>query len=225
MAADPSSTPSAQPAANGQYSGQGGRLTLWGVAIVIIAASVFGDHQGPGTVPATSASAPATASISPDADTRRAARPLPRATPIRLLIPKISVDAPFTPLAIGASGQLEPPSATDTNLVGWYAKGASPGERGTSIIAGHVDTATAPAVFAGLYELRRGDRFSVDRSDGRKADFVVDHAETFPKDDFPDERVYADTARSEVRLITCAGDYDHSVKDYTENLVVFGHLV
>ncbi|MFB6793962.1 class F sortase, partial [Streptomyces sp. NPDC056374] len=27
-----------------------------------------------------------------------------------------------------------------------------------------------------------------------------------------------------VRLITCAGAYDRTAKDYTENLVVFAHL-
>lgn len=70
-----------------------------------------------------------------------------------------------------------------------------------------------------------GDRFTVERADGRKATFVVDNADTFAKDDFPDQRVYADTRDAEVRLITCAGDYDHSAKDYTENLVVFAHLV
>lgn len=37
--------------------------------------------------------------------------------------------------------------------------------------------------------------------------------------------MYADTPQAQVRLITCAGDYDHKAKDYTENLVVFAHLV
>lgn len=149
---------------------------------------------------------------------------LPRSRPVRLLIPKISVDAPFTDLAIGRAGQLQPPPAHNTNLVGWYAKGASPGETGTSIIAGHVDTTTSAAVFASLRELEKGDRFQVLRADGRKASFVVDSTETFDKDTFPSERVYGDTSRAQVRLITCAGDYDRQVKDYTANLVVFAHL-
>ena len=68
---------------------------------------------------------------------------LPRSRPVRLLIPKISVDAPFTDLAILPSGQLEAPPPDDTNLVGWHAKGPSPGEIGTSIIAGHVSIPTA----------------------------------------------------------------------------------
>ncbi|MFI6039956.1 class F sortase [Streptomyces sp. NPDC051315] len=149
---------------------------------------------------------------------------LPRAKPVRLLIPKISVDAPFTDLSIGPKGELEAPPANNTNLVGWHAKGASPGEKGTAIIAGHVDTATAPAVFAELSELKKGDVFHVRRADGRQASFVVYDAETFDKDRFPDGRVYGDTDDAQVRLITCAGDYDRSARDYTANLVVFARL-
>ncbi|AOR36383.1 class F sortase [Streptomyces fodineus] len=247
MAADPSSPTPTEPA-DGRNSGRGGRLTLWGVAILLVAVSVFGGHHtSDGTTPQASRAGGASATVpsapsaiaQPDAsgtgrpdasataedDPDEAGTELPRSTPTRLVIPKISVDTPFTTLAIGASGRLEPPPADDTNLVGWYAKGAAPGEKGTAIIAGHVDTTTSAAVFANLDELKHGDRFTVERADGRDADFVVDAAETFAKDDFPSKRVYADAQRPEVRLITCAGAYDHSAKDYTDNLVVFAHLV
>ncbi|MEU4112659.1 class F sortase [Streptomyces sp. NPDC048208] len=210
MAADPSS---------GDNAGRGGRLTLWGVAIAILALSVFGGHHGTGT------GTDATRARSATAGAVQAGGALPRSAPTRLRIAKIGVDAPFTALVLASNGQLEPPPANNTNLVGWYSKGASPGEKGTSVIAGHVDTTTSAAVFANLDELAPGDRFSVERADGSTANFVVDSADTFAKDDFPSKRVYANAARPEVRLITCAGDYDHSAKDYTENLVVFGHLV
>ncbi|MEW2166706.1 class F sortase [Streptomyces sp. NPDC007084] len=196
-----------------------------GIAIVL-ATSVFRGHDDPSgpshtsrAAAAPAASAPASSSASPSA------KHLPRSAPTRLLIPKIEVDAPFTELAIDDSGRLEPPPANDTNLVGWYAKGVSPGELGAAIIAGHVDTKTSAAVFAGLSDLKKGDKFSVKRADGRTANFVVDSSDTFEKDNFPDERVYADTPDAQVRLITCAGNYDRSAKDYTENLVVFAHLV
>ncbi|GGW76941.1 class F sortase [Streptomyces lucensis JCM 4490] len=223
MTADPSS-PSPEPAPHEPNTGRGGRLALWGVAIAVLAVGMLGGHRSSGAAPPAVPPVPSAGFTAP-ADPREPGEALPRSEPTRLLIPKISVNAPFTPLSIGATGQLEPPPAGDTNLVGWYAKGATPGERGTAIIAGHVDTKTSAAVFAGLYALRPGDRFSVERADGRTAQFVVDDAENFPKDDFPSRRVYADTARPEVRLITCSGDYDHSVRDYTENLVVFAHLV
>ncbi|ARP73657.1 class F sortase [Streptomyces pluripotens] len=220
MTADPPSITPAEQEPDEDGAGQGGRLTLWGVAIAVLAVSVFGGHHRSGE-----ASRAAGANASTQADPHRVGKAMPRSSPTRLLIPGISVNAPFTALVIGTSGQLQPPPAGNTNLVGWYAEGASPGEKGTAIIAGHVDTTTSAAVFARLDELKRGDKFTVERADGRNADFVVDSAETFAKDDFPSKRVYADASRPEARLITCAGDYDHTAKDYTENLVVFAHLV
>ncbi|MFI6356265.1 class F sortase [Streptomyces sp. NPDC050743] len=257
MAADPSSPTSAKPQEGGRSSGRGGRLTLLGVAIVLLSVSVFGgNHTSDDSPPASrTAGAGGGASVASPADPQqvdpqqvdpqqadpqqfapeqgapRHAEPqqpgtgLPRSKPTRLRIPKIAVDAPFTTLTLGASGQLNPPPAGDTNLVGWYAGGASPGEKGTAIIAGHVDTKISAAVFARLGELKPGDHFTVERADGRDAEFVVDDQETFAKDDFPSKRVYADARRPEVRLITCAGEYDHAAKDYKDNLVIFAHLV
>jgi LPXTG-site transpeptidase (sortase) family protein len=200
-------------------------MFVWCVGILVLALSLFGGHGKPSDLSDPSAKPHGAAALAPSSPARPPGKHLPRSEPTRLLIPKIGVDAPFTELAVDAAGKLQPPTADDTNLVGWYAKGVSPGERGTAIIAGHVDTTTSAAVFADLRELEMGDRFTVERADGRKATFVVDNADTFAKDDFPDQRVYADTRDAEVRLITCAGDYDHSAKDYTENLVVFAHLV
>ncbi|MEV6167066.1 class F sortase [Streptomyces sp. NPDC051954] len=222
MSASPPSPTDAEPVPSWLRSRRGSTIFWSAVAVVVVAVSVLGgEDQPPATGHAHHAAPAATSSPSV---TPRAGKHLPRARPTRLRIPKISVDAPFTSLAIGSSGELEPPPADDVNLVGWYAKGVSPGEPGTSIIAGHVDTATSPAVFAELGELEEGDRFYVKRADRRRATFVVDSVETFHKDDFPSKRVYADTPQAQVRLITCAGDYDRQAKDYTENLVVFAHL-
>ncbi|MFF3504041.1 class F sortase [Streptomyces sp. NPDC003247] len=219
MAVPPSSPAHAAPADQGS---RGSMTVLCAVVLLFLALSFFGGNDpSPRSAPPPHSPQAAT-STSPAR--HPAGKHLPRSEPVRLLIPKISVDAPFTDLSITPSGQLEAPPAHDTNLVGWHAEGPSPGETGTAIIAGHIDTATAPAVFADLGELEEGDVFKVRRADGRTASFVVDDLETFDKDRFPSSRVYADTDKAEVRLITCAGDYDRAAKDYTANLVVFAHL-
>ncbi|MFB6674900.1 class F sortase [Streptomyces sp. NPDC056390] len=228
-----------------------GAWIVWSVGIVVLAVSLFGGNEtSSDTTDSSGASRPPAVAYAPSSDAVPPApseppmmpvpseppaapvapvapvgKHLPRAKPTRLLIPKIGVDAPFTELAIGPTGQLQPPPAADTNLVGWQADGVSPGETGTSIIAGHVDTKTSAAVFASLRALKQGDTFSVKRDDSRTASFVVDSVETFAKNAFPDERVYGDTPQAQVRLITCTGQYDRVKKDYTDNLVVFAHLV
>ncbi|MFI6931970.1 class F sortase [Streptomyces sp. NPDC050287] len=204
-----------------------GLTTLCAVAALLLAVNLIGGQNASSDSPRPPQGAQAGTYAEPTATTAvpRPGRHLPRSRPVRLLIPKISVDAPFTPLFTGRNGHLEAPPPDDTNLVGWYAGGATPGEAGTAVIAGHVDTATSAAVFAGLGELKKGDTFRVVRADRSTATFVVDDAEQFAKDDFPSRRVYGDTPQAQVRLITCAGEYDRSVRDYTENLVVFAHLV
>ncbi|WP_406010321.1 class F sortase [Streptomyces sp. NBC_00637] len=248
MAVPPSSSPSpsdpaepsgTEPAPTEEGTSRAGLMMICAAVAVLLALNLFGGgdetstgiagppHAPPaaGSVPAARAPAATTPPAGAADDGGPVGKHLPRSRPVRLLIPKIGVDAPFVDLAIGADGRLQPPPANDVNLVGWHAKGASPGETGTAIIAGHVDTKTSPAVFAGLSELAKGDGFQVLRADGGKASFRVDSVETFDKSDFPSERVYSDTAEAQVRLITCAGAYDRQVKDYTDNLVVFAHLV
>ncbi|MGW2621027.1 class F sortase [Streptomyces sp. NPDC001500] len=244
MAVSPSSSPSpsdpsgGEPGSAEEGGSRTGLMMVCASIAVVVALGLAGGNDAPsGTAspphaPPAAVSAPAApaadapeAQDPPASDGRAAGKHLPRSRPVRLLIPKIAVDAPFTDLAIGPSGRLNPPPANDVNLVGWHAKGASPGETGTAIIAGHVDTKTSPAVFVRLGELKKGDLFHVLRADGARATFRVDSVETFAKDDFPSERVYGDTAQAQARLITCAGDYDRQVKDYTDNLVVFAHLV
>lgn len=246
MAASPQTPIDNEPAPGRRRLRAAMTAIFWGAAALVLAVSLFGggedppaDSHVPHAPPAVSTQAadpsaaegepgkasPGVAAGTQPAPSASAGKSLPRSEPVRLLIPKIDVDAPFTDLDIGAKGELEAPPAHNTNLVGWFAKGSTPGERGASIIAGHVDTLTSPAVFARLSELKKGDRFRVLREDGTKATFEVHDTESFAKDDFPDERVYADTPDAQVRLITCAGAYDRAARDYTENLVVFARLV
>lgn len=182
------------------------------------AAPLISVSAAPGAAPGTGPSAAPSASAS--------TRPgLPRAEPTRLKILPIAVDAPFMPLSIGASGQLDAPPPDDNNLVGWFREGVTPGEAGTAIVAGHLDTKTGPGVFMNLSSLKPGSLVDVVRKDGTTVTFSVDEVESFSKSDFPNERVYADTPDPQLRLITCGGEYDKKAKDYKENVVVFAHMV
>jgi LPXTG-site transpeptidase (sortase) family protein len=149
---------------------------------------------------------------------------LPHSPPTRLEIPQIGVDAPFTGLTLEDSGALGAPPGDDKNLVGWYQDGAAPGEIGTAVVAGHVDTKTGPAVFLRLSTLEPGSTVDITREDGIVATFSVDSVQAFPKADFPDQQVYDDASDAQLRLVTCGGSYDRKRKDYVDNVVVFAHL-
>jgi sortase (surface protein transpeptidase) len=111
----------------------------------------------------------------------------------------------------------------DPKLVGWYEGGPTPGESGTAVAVGHLDTRTGPAVFAPLSQLRPGRLVEVRRADGRTAVYTVDAVKTYEKAHFPNREVYGDRGRPELRLITCGGVYDRKA-GYAGNVVVFAHL-
>ncbi|RFU85117.1 class F sortase, partial [Streptomyces triticagri] len=156
-------------------------------------------------------------------DARTSAPALPAADPTAIRIPRIEVDAPLMGLRLTTDGSLDVPPAADSNLAGWYEAGTAPGDRGTSIIAGHVDNARGPAVFYRLGSLHKGDRVEVPRADGRTAVFTVDAVEVYDSRAFPDEKVYGAASRPELRIITCGGGYSKKT-GYLGNVVVFAHL-
>ncbi|MGW7301939.1 class F sortase [Streptomyces sp. NPDC054829] len=187
--------------------------------------------DGPAVSPDGPAVSPDGPAVSPDRPPPRArsapkgpAAPLPRSRAARLSIPHLDVDAPVVDLRLDRERRLPAPDDGDPNLVGWYADGPSPGEQGTAVAVGHLDTDTGPAVFAGLAELGRGHRVEVRRADGRTAVYAVDKVRSYEKDRFPNREVYGPRARPELRLITCGGSYNRRT-GYSGNLVVFAHLV
>ncbi|GAA4934680.1 sortase family protein [Actinomycetospora succinea] len=127
-----------------------------------------------------------------------------------------------TSLGLRDDNSLDVPRSAST--VGWYANGASPGTVGPAVLAAHVNFRGEAGAFARLGELAPGATVEVHRDDDTTAVFSVDRVERVAKDAFPTEAVYAPTADSEIRLITCGGVFDERTRSYEDNIVVFGHL-
>lgn len=198
-----------------------GDCAIAAVTVVSLCCGVWLLH-GEGTTHAPPQ--PAAAEGTPDPGEERLSAPaLPPSPPTRIRIPSIRVDAPLTGLGLTASGSLAVPPAADKNLAGWYEAGTTPGERGTAIVAGHVDNTQGPAVFYDLGALKKGSAIEVDRRDGGVAVFTVDAIEVYAAKDFPDQKVYGAAPRPELRVITCGGGYSRAT-GYQGNVVVFAHL-
>jgi Sortase domain len=152
----------------------------------------------------------------------RVAVPRAASPPVRLAIPAIGVSTPLARLGLEADGAMQVPA--DFGRAGWFAEGPAPGQVGPSVIAGHVDSRTGPAVFHRLRELRPGQVVLVERADGTRLRFVVEQARSFPKDRFPTGAVFGPVPSAALRLITCGGDFDRARGSYRDNLVVFAGL-
>jgi sortase (surface protein transpeptidase) len=158
-------------------------------------------------------------------------QPVYHATPVRLQepdpvhldIPAIGVATDLVTLGLRLDGTMDVPK--DFARAGWFTGGPRPGENGPALIAGHVDSYTGPAVFYRLRELQPGNDIAVRRKDGSVITFTVSRVETFAKQAFPTDRVFGPTTQSELRLVTCGGDFDWSKRSYKSNVVVYAALV
>ncbi|MEU7899491.1 class F sortase [Nonomuraea sp. NPDC049152] len=142
--------------------------------------------------------------------------------PESIEVPAIDLDAPLMKLGLTKGGEVELPPYEKPKVAGWFKHSAVPGERGASVIIGHVDTKTAPAVFYKLRQLRKGQLVKVSRSDGKVAEYKVDSVEQVGKDRFPAERVYTEAG---LRLVTCGGNFDYARHEYEDNIIVYASPV
>jgi sortase (surface protein transpeptidase) len=147
-----------------------------------------------------------------------------RATPmpVRVEIPSIGVASSLDRLGRAPDGTVEVPS--DWEVAGWYAPGPRPGDPGSAVILGHVDSKGGPAVFYRLRQLRRGDTVIIGRADGSAVRFVVQRTQQYPKDRFPTDEVYYPTLTPTLRLVTCGGDFDTTAGHYRSNVIVFATM-
>ncbi|AKZ56953.1 putative lipoprotein [Streptomyces ambofaciens ATCC 23877] len=191
------------------------------LATAVLAVALAGCGAGRGD----EAAAPArTTSTAPPAHSSgEPVRPLERSVPVGLRIPAIGVDTPVMRLGLAADGTVEVPPVTDDDRAGWYRHSPTPGQRGPSVVLGHVTVgAHGDGVFRHLARLHRGDRVEARLENGTTARFTVTAVRTVAKADFPTEDVYGDVDGPELRLITCGGP--RVGEEYRDNVIAFAEL-
>lgn len=151
---------------------------------------------------------------------------LSRSEPKSITIDSIDLtSARLVDYGVDGSGAVDIPPSRKGTPAGWFTGSPTPGQLGPSVIVGHVDSADGPSVFYRVGAVRPGQHVEVARADGTTAVFLVDSVERFAKADFPTLRVYGNTDRAALRVITCGGRYDRATGHYEDNIVVFAHLV
>jgi hypothetical protein len=142
------------------------------------------------------------------------------ATPARLRIGSVGIDAPIAPSGIDvAHGVLGIPA--DIARLGWWRDGAAPGDAaGALLLAGHVDSAASGegALFA-LARARRGDLAELTTAAGRTLVYRVESVRTYPKADLPPS-VYSRRGPARLVVVTCGGRFDEATGHYPDDVVL-----
>lgn len=194
---------------------------LWSLAIGLVIVGALAISLGL----RTSGVGPATARLVGRTAVARTAHEvgLTRSRPIHLTIPALDLSVPLSSLGLNANGTVSVP--TDIYEPGWYRLGATPGQLGTAVILGHVDSYRGPAVFFKLRDLVVGDRVNVSLADGVTARFRVIGTAIYLKASFPARLVYGARSYGSLQLITCGGTFDSATGHYLSNVVVYTALV
>ncbi|MGV9789812.1 class F sortase [Streptomyces sp. NPDC003435] len=193
----------------------------WMTVIALHADTPAPAAHGPAANITASAPPPSPASTSSPAPP---AAPLPASAPVRVRIPAAGVDtSPVLQLGLAADGTVQVPSVAQADRIGWYREGVTPGQTGPAVLIGHFDTVNGPAVLRNVARVRPGATITVDRADGSTAFFAVRTLQQVDKKNFPTQRVYGDTPRPELRVITCGGDLRAGHRP--DNIILYADLI
>jgi hypothetical protein len=157
--------------------------------------------------------------------------PLARSAPVSIDVPALSISSDLGPArGIDQSGAVDdaPLSGPIWSLPWWYDEGSSPGQEGSAVILGHVDSAIGTGglgVFFRLGDVRTGEGIDVGLADGSITHWVVTSKQLYDDAAFPDALVYSVSGHPTLRLVTCGGSFDWQTHLYQSALVVTARLM
>ncbi len=139
------------------------------------------------------------------------------ARPSQLGLP--GTDAPLVPVGLEPEGGMALPE--DVTEVGWYELGVRPGEAGTAVLAGHVDSREqGPGALFDARRLQLDDEVTVTLADGEVQRWEVSGRTSYAKTELPVDELFVRGGPVRLALITCGGDFDPATRSYEENVVV-----
>lgn len=168
-------------------------------------------------VTTTTTTAPPVETVPPPPPEPAATVPPPGA-PTRILIPALGVDDGVIPVGLEEDGAMEVPPA---ELAGWYRYGITPGsDRGSAVIAAHVDYQDRPGVFLELSRLEVDAEVAVVDEAGVPHVYRVVERWQVAKEQLPIDELFRHDGDHVLTLITCGGAFDQAARSYDDNIVV-----
>jgi LPXTG-site transpeptidase (sortase) family protein len=143
--------------------------------------------------------------------------------PVSIYIPRLEINSLVETVGLDEKQRMDVPKNPEN--VAWYELGPKPGENGSSVIAGHLDSSTGPAVFYRLELLENGDLIEIEDEFGENYKFRVVGKNVYEDESFPLQEVFSNNDGKKLNLITCQGKFDRNARNYSHRLVVFTELV
>lgn len=144
--------------------------------------------------------------------------------PTKVAIPKLGIKADTTDLGVLSNGQMAVPKKAQD--VGWFKKGAKPGEKGRAVLAGHTDYNKQVGVFHDIDKLSKGNFVYITNKKGQRLKFKVYKKNTVSrKSQDAVKDAFGYSAAKTVALISCEGEFNEKEGTHEDRIIVYANLV
>lgn len=144
--------------------------------------------------------------------------------PVSLSMPELGVDLSVVPVGVRDDGQMDVPLLVSE--AGWYRFGPEPGaDAGSAVLAAHVASDQGAAPLAVLLDAAPGFTIEVTTRSGAVLTYRVDTVEQLGKERLPVDELFARDGAHQLRLITCAGEWDAAAGAFEDNVVATATLI
>lgn len=141
--------------------------------------------------------------------------------PLSISLPEVGIKGFIQKVGIDQNNEIAVPN--NVFLAGWYINSSKPGQKGLSIIDGHVDGPTRGGIFANLTDVNAGQLIEIEYGNGTKVQFkVVDIVQVKVNEAYDVLFAKRPEIESQLNLITCGGNFDFGSGSYEDRIIVVG---
>jgi len=144
--------------------------------------------------------------------------------PKKIAINGTSINNFIQNVGVDQNGAIAVP--TNIHLAGWFVDSVRPGEKGLSIIDGHIDGRTRAGVFDPLTKVKVGDEVVITNGDDTRTTFKVKELRDVTLAEAADVLFEKKSGiERQLNLITCVGKFDKNIQQYDRRLIVIAEAV
>ena len=144
--------------------------------------------------------------------------------PKLIIMPTIGAEGFIQKVGTDQNKQIAVPN--NIHLAGWFTDSVRPGDKGLSILDGHVDGVnTKEGVFGKIAKLAVNDLFEVELGEGKKLGYKVIDVATVDEDKAA-AVLFSQNPKivSQLNMITCGGKFNRATHSYDKRVIVSAEL-
>ncbi len=144
--------------------------------------------------------------------------------PRKIIMPTINTEGCLQKVSIDSKGAIGVPN--NIHVGGWYIGLSMPGNKGLSLIDGHLRGLYNQGIFENLYKLKGGDKFEIEYGDGSSKKFEVVSVKQYTVRETSARMFYKHPdIDSQLNLITCFGEWQSDTRQFNQRILVVTKLV